>query len=87
MLGAVRGVARFWVDFIVGDDWRIAAGVVLLLLGGGGLVHGELVRTDVVAVGLPIVIVCLVAASILRDARRLGPEPTAPRDLESSGGV
>jgi hypothetical protein len=82
MLGVVRGFARFWVDFIVGEDWRIAAGVVLLLLGGGGLVHGELVRTDVVAVGLPLVIVCLVAASILRDARRLRPEPTAPRDLE-----
>jgi hypothetical protein len=76
----VRGFAAFWVDFIVGEDWRIAAGVALLLLCGAGLVHGELVRTDVVAVGLPIVIVGLVAASILRDGRRLRPEPTAPRD-------
>jgi hypothetical protein len=87
MLGALRGFAAFWVDFIVGEDWRIAAGVALMLLGGAGLVHGELVRTDVVAVGLPIVIVCLVAASILRDGRRLRPEPTSPRDSESSGGA
>jgi hypothetical protein len=82
MLRAVRGFAAFWVDFIVGEDWRIAAGVALLLLGGAGLVHGELVRADVVAVGLPIVIVCLVAASILRDGRRLRPGPPARRDRQ-----
>lgn len=26
-----RGFAAFWWDFIVGDDWRLAAGVVLAL--------------------------------------------------------
>jgi hypothetical protein len=38
------GFGRFWYDFIVGDDWRIAAGVaavlsigaVVILLGWGG---------------------------------------------------
>jgi uncharacterized membrane protein len=32
---AVRGVisfAEFWVDFIVGDDWRIAAGIVIAFI-------------------------------------------------------
>jgi hypothetical protein len=86
MLGALRGFASFWVDFIVGEDWRIAAGVGLLLVGGAGLVHGEVVRTDVVAVGLPIVVVGLVAASILRDARHLRPEPTARGELEPGDG-
>ncbi|UQX87042.1 hypothetical protein M6D93_12065 [Jatrophihabitans telluris] len=28
-----RSFALFWWDFIVGDDWRIAAGVVLALAG------------------------------------------------------
>jgi hypothetical protein len=28
---ALRGFASFWWDFIVGDDWRIAAGVVVAL--------------------------------------------------------
>jgi hypothetical protein len=86
MVGALRGFAAFWVDFIVGEDWRIAAGVGLLLVLGAVLVHGEVVRTDVLAVGLPIVVVGLVAASILRDARRLRPEPTAPRERESRDG-
>ena len=27
----LRGFGRFWFDFIVGDDWRIAAGVVAAL--------------------------------------------------------
>ena len=28
----LRAFAAFWYDFVVGDDWRIAAGVVVALL-------------------------------------------------------
>jgi hypothetical protein len=28
------GFGRFWYEFIVGDDWRIAAGVTLVLAIG-----------------------------------------------------
>jgi hypothetical protein len=71
MLAALRGFVRFWWDFVVGDDWRIAAGVALTLVVGALLVRGEVVRTDAIAVGLPVVIVGLVASSILRDGRRM----------------
>jgi hypothetical protein len=27
----VRSFARFWWDFVVGDDWRVAAGLALAL--------------------------------------------------------
>jgi hypothetical protein len=27
----VRRFARFWWDFVVGDDWRVAAGVALAI--------------------------------------------------------
>jgi hypothetical protein len=27
----VRSFAAFWWDFIVGDDWRVAAGIVIAL--------------------------------------------------------
>ena len=30
----VVAFARFWYDFVVGDDWRIAAGAVLVLAVG-----------------------------------------------------
>jgi hypothetical protein len=28
----VRAFGRFWWDFIVGDDWRVAAGIAVALL-------------------------------------------------------
>jgi hypothetical protein len=34
----VVGFGRFWWDFIVGDDWRIAAGVAVVLALGAVLV-------------------------------------------------
>ena len=40
----VKGFARFWWDFIVGDDWRIAAGVVAVLAAGALLVAGTTAR-------------------------------------------
>jgi hypothetical protein len=34
---ALRGFGRFWWDFVIGDDWKIAAGVSLTLLVGATL--------------------------------------------------
>jgi hypothetical protein len=31
-MGAVIGFFRFWYDFIVGDDWTVAAGVIAALV-------------------------------------------------------
>ena len=37
----IVGFFRFWYDFIVGDDWRIAAGVVgVLALGAVAILAG-----------------------------------------------
>ncbi len=33
----IRGFGAFWWDFIVGDDWRVAAGVVVALAVTAGL--------------------------------------------------
>ena len=32
-------VVMFWVDFIIGDDWTVAATVAVALLGTWGLVR------------------------------------------------
>ncbi|MDR1998324.1 MAG: hypothetical protein LBQ06_00030 [Frankiaceae bacterium] len=29
MIGWLRRFGAFWYDFIIGDDWRVAAGVVI----------------------------------------------------------
>jgi hypothetical protein len=41
----LRAFGRFWLDFIVGDDWRIAAGVTLVLAAGAALVVAGLGST------------------------------------------
>ena len=69
----VAGFFRFWWDFIVGDDWRIAAGVVLVLAIGGVLVaDGDLSHALVAAltgVGLMAVAMASIVSAALR-ARR-----------------
>jgi len=35
-----RAFAHFWYDFLIGDDWRIALGVVVTLGVTAGLVQG-----------------------------------------------
>ena len=36
---ALRSFGLFWYDFVIGDDWRVAIGVVLALAVSGGLAH------------------------------------------------
>lgn len=31
MIKAIRAFALFWYDFIVGDDWQVAVGIVVAL--------------------------------------------------------
>ncbi len=66
----LRGFGRFWFDFIVGDDWRIALGVVLVLGLGALLVAIDLVGTNVLMPLLAAAIVTVVGASIVLGARR-----------------
>jgi len=66
----LRGFLRFWYDFIVGDDWRIALGVVLVLGAGAVLVAGDVLADEVL---MPLVgagIVAVVSVSIVAGARR-----------------
>ena len=44
------GFGRFWYEFIVGDDWRIAAGVTLVL-AVGAVARGRRARRGVAAAG------------------------------------
>jgi len=33
----IRAFAAFWYDFVIGDDWRVAAGVVIALAVTGAV--------------------------------------------------
>jgi len=64
-MSRVRSLLRFVWDFVVGDDWRIAAGVVLGL-GATAL----LASADVSAWWMmPVIAALLLAYSVSRAAR------------------
>ena len=64
-MSRVRRFAAFLWDFVVGDDWRIAAGVVVALV-----VTALIADTSVAAWWiLPVGVAMLLAASVLSATR------------------
>lgn len=59
------GFLRFWRDFIVGDDWRIAAGVAGVLGIGAFLVAGTSLPDAAIAFGVTAGIFAVVTATIV----------------------
>jgi uncharacterized membrane protein HdeD (DUF308 family) len=73
-VGFVTGFARFWWDFVIGEDWRIAAGVVAVLAAGALLVANTDAPDGLVAaltaLGIVLVAIGSIAASALKAGRR-----------------
>jgi len=66
----VMNFLRFWYDFIVGDDWTIAAGVVIALAVTALLVQRALDAWWL----MPVAVVVLLAASLWRETQPKGPK-------------
>jgi hypothetical protein len=62
----VKAFLRFWYDFIVGDDWTIAVGVVLALGATAALAHNGLTSVWWL---LPVVVAAGLTWSVLRGAK------------------
>ena len=58
----------FWYDFIIGDDWTVAAGVVIALIITGLLVLAGFTVWWL----MPLVVLVLLGASVQRVARATG---------------
>ena len=63
-MNVVIGFGKFWYDFIVGDDWRIAASIVVALLLTGVLAHAHIAAWPL----LPLAVILTLAASLRRAA-------------------
>ena len=61
----LRAFGRFWWNFIVGDDWRVAAGVAVALGLTSLLTHSGVNAWWL----LPVAVAGLLAASVRRAAR------------------
>jgi hypothetical protein len=65
----VVGFFRFWYEFIVGDDWLVAAGVVLALAVTWLLAHNGVAAWWV----MPAAVVALLVTSLWRATRTRAP--------------
>lgn len=67
MIARLRAFGAFWYDFVIGDDWRVAVGVVLALV----LTYVLSVATSIAVWWvLPVAVVVLLPYSLLRVIRR-----------------
>lgn len=74
----LRGFGRFWYDFVIGEDWRIAAGVAAVLGVGALLVRLDALDDTLVMLIVGGALVGVVLASVLAGgisaARAVGPK-------------
>jgi hypothetical protein len=62
----LRAFGRFWYDFVIGDDWRLAIGTLVALALGGFVGHSGGSAWWIV----PLVVAVLLGVSVLRAPRR-----------------
>jgi hypothetical protein len=62
----IKGFARFWYDFIIGDDWTVAVGVVIALALTALLAHNGVAAWWL----MPLAVVAMLALSLWRVAAR-----------------
>jgi hypothetical protein len=65
VIARLKGFARFWYDFFVGDDWTVAVGVVFALAATYGLSRAGVNAWWIT----PAVVLILLADSVRRSAR------------------
>jgi hypothetical protein len=65
----LRAFVMFWYDFVVGDDWRVAAGVVVALGATAALAHAHLPAWWLLPAATAVLL-CLSLAHAARVRRR-----------------
>jgi hypothetical protein len=66
MIRALRTIVRFWVDFVIGDDWTIAAAVAAGLVAAGILAAAG----DPAWWPLPVAVLAAILLSLRRAVAR-----------------
>ena len=81
MTRRISAFAAFWYDFLVGDDWRVAVGVIAAL----ALTYGLSTTTIPVWWVLPAAVVVLLPLSLWRVARSKQRVDSAATPIYASG--
>jgi hypothetical protein len=67
VIAKVRAFGAFWYDFIIGDDWRVALGVVLAFAGTWVVTRSTTIAAWWI---VPAVVAVVLPMSIRRATRR-----------------
>ena len=60
----LKAFVWFWYDFIIGEDWVVAAGVLVLLVVAGALARASMHTTAWIV--MPVGVVVVLAISLRR---------------------
>ena len=66
----LKAFGRFWYDFLVGDDWKIAASVVLTLTLLVAVLRADIVSDGALAVAGGVALMVAFSISLAIDTRR-----------------
>jgi ABC-type multidrug transport system permease subunit len=66
----VKGFGRFWYDFLIGDDWKIAVAVVTALLVGVVALLAGAAPGGVLAALIGLLLVSAFVVALVVDVRR-----------------
>ena len=64
----LRSFALFWWNFVVGDDWRVAAGLAVALAATWALAHNDVNAWWL----LPVAVALILVESVRRESRSGG---------------
>lgn len=69
ILRFLRGFGNFWYQLIIGDDWRMAAGVTIALVAGGFITARTTMNHALltVLIGVLIALTFIVVVTLGRD--------------------
>lgn len=70
----IKGFGQFWYDFLIGDDWKIAAGVLLVLAVGVAIILGGSYSDAVLTIGLALGIAAAFSVALMIDVRGSAPQ-------------
>jgi hypothetical protein len=68
----VKGIGQFWYDFIIGDDWKLAAVVAAVLLAGYGFVSTGHYHSGWLPIGLSVALALGFTGAVIIDTRGKG---------------
>jgi hypothetical protein len=69
-MSVVIGFLRFWYEFIVGDAWEIAVGVIVVLAMGAAVLRCACVPRALVPLAVAAAIAVVVGISLGMEVRR-----------------